>query len=559
MSKLNKYSQTVTQDDTQPAAQAMLHAIGLSEDDFKKPIVGIASTGYEGNPCNMHLNKLAQDVKKGVCSTDTVGLIFNTIGVSDGISMGTPGMRYSLPSRDIIADSMETVVQAMSYDGLITVVGCDKNMPGALMAMIRLDRPCVMLYGGTIDSGCHKGNKLDVVSAFEAWGSKVSGKIDDKEYKTIIKKACPGSGACGGMYTANTMACAIEALGMSLPYTSSIPANENSREELCMNVGKSIRILLQKDIKPSDIITKKSLENAIRVVIALGGSTNAVLHFLAIAKASKIKFDLNDFQRISDSTPYIGDLKPSGKYLMEDVHEIGGTPVILKYLLSKGLLNGNCLTVTGKTIAENLENVKDLDFTQQVIKKVENPIKESGHIRILYGNIASKGSVAKITGKEGLKFSGPAKVFNSEFDANNGIKNGQVKKGDVIVIRYEGPKGGPGMPEMLKPTSAIMGAGLGSDVALITDGRFSGGTHGFVVGHITPEAQEGGNIALIEDGDQITIDSVNNSIDLDISEDELMQRKSRWIEPKLKANFGVLYKYAKTVSSASDGCVTDEI
>ena len=559
MSKLNKYSQTVTQDDTQPAAQAMLHAIGLSDDDFKKPILGIASTGYEGNPCNMHLNKLAEDVKKGVCSTDTVGLIFNTIGVSDGISMGTPGMRYSLPSRDIIADSMETVVQAMSYDGLITVVGCDKNMPGALMAMIRLDRPCVMLYGGTIDSGCHEGNKLDVVSAFEAWGSKVSGKIDDKEYKTIIKKACPGSGACGGMYTANTMACAIEALGMSLPYTSSIPANENSREELCMNVGKSIRILLQKDIKPSDIITKKSLENAIRVVIALGGSTNAVLHFLAIAKASKIKFDLNDFQRISDSTPYIGDLKPSGKYLMEDVHEIGGTPVILKYLLSKGLLNGNCLTVTGKTIAENLENVKDLDFTQQVIKKVENPIKESGHIRILYGNIASKGSVAKITGKEGLKFSGPAKVFNSEFDANNGIKNGQVKKGDVIVIRYEGPKGGPGMPEMLKPTSAIMGAGLGSDVALITDGRFSGGTHGFVVGHITPEAQEGGNIALIEDGDQITIDSVNNSIDLDISEDELMQRKSRWIEPKLKANFGVLYKYAKTVSSASDGCVTDEI
>ena len=559
MSKLNKYSQTVTQDDTQPAAQAMLHAIGLSEDDFKKPIVGIASTGYEGNPCNMHLNKLAEDVKKGVCSTDTVGLIFNTIGVSDGISMGTPGMRYSLPSRDIIADSMETVVQAMSYDGLITVVGCDKNMPGALMAMIRLDRPCVMLYGGTIDSGCHKGNKLDVVSAFEAWGSKVSGKIDDKEYKTIIKKACPGSGACGGMYTANTMACAIEALGMSLPYTSSIPANENSREELCMNVGKSIRILLQKDIKPSDIITKNSLENAIRVVIALGGSTNAVLHFLAIAKASKIKFDLNDFQRISDSTPYIGDLKPSGKYLMEDVHEIGGTPVILKYLLSKGLLNGNCLTVTGKTIAENLENVKDLDFTQQVIKKVENPIKESGHISILYGNIASKGSVAKITGKEGLKFSGPAKVFDSELDANNGIKNGQVKKGDVIVIRYEGPKGGPGMPEMLKPTSAIMGAGLGSDVALITDGRFSGGTHGFVVGHITPEAQEGGNIALIEDGDKITIDSVNNSIDLDISEDELMQRKSRWIEPKLKANFGVLYKYAKTVSSASDGCVTDEI
>ena len=559
MTKINKYSQTITQDDTQPAAQAMLHAIGLTEEDFHKPIVGIASTGYEGNPCNMHLNKLAEYVKKGVYSKNLIGLIFNTIGVSDGISMGTPGMRYSLPSRDIIADSIETVVQAMSYDGLITVVGCDKNMPGALMAMIRLDRPSVMLYGGTIDSGCHKGNKLDVVSAFEAWGSKVSGKIDEKEYKSIIKKACPGSGACGGMYTANTMACAIEALGMSVPYTSSVPANENSREELCMNVGKSIRILLEKDIKPSDIITKKSLENAIRVVIALGGSTNAVLHFLAIAKASKIEFNLNDFQHISDTTPYIADLKPSGQYLMEDIHRIGGTPIVLKYLLSNGLLNGDCLTVTGKTIAENLKQVKDLDFEQKVIKQVNQPIKNSGHIRILYGNIASEGSVAKITGKEGLSFSGTAKVYNSEFDANNGIKNGEVKKGDVIVIRYQGPKGGPGMPEMLKPTAAIMGAGLGGDVALITDGRFSGGTHGFVVGHITPEAQEGGNIALINDGDQITIDSVKNTIDLDISETELKQRKSEWSEPKLKVNSGALYKYVKTVSSASKGCVTDEI
>ena len=559
MTKINKYSQTVTQDDTQPAAQAMLHAIGLTEEDFQKPMVGIASTGYEGNPCNMHLNKLAEYVKKGVYSKNVIGLIFNTIGVSDGISMGTPGMRYSLPSRDIIADSMETVVQAMSYDGLITVVGCDKNMPGALMAMIRLDRPSVMLYGGTIDSGCHKGVKLDIVSAFEAWGSKVSGKIDEKEYKSIIKKACPGAGACGGMYTANTMACAIEALGMSIPYTSSVPANEVSREKLSIKVGETIRNLLEKDIKPSDIIIKESIENAIRVVIALGGSTNAVLHFLAIAKAAKIEFNLNDFQHISDTTPYIADLKPSGQYLMEDIHRIGGTPIVLKYLLSNGLLNGDCLTVTGKTIAENLKQVKDLDFEQKVIKQVNQPIKNSGHIRILYGNIASEGSVAKITGKEGLSFSGTAKVYNSEFDANNGIKNGEVKKGDVIVIRYQGPKGGPGMPEMLKPTAAIMGAGLGGDVALITDGRFSGGTHGFVVGHITPEAQEGGNIALINDGDQITIDSVKNTIDLDISETELKQRKSEWSEPKLKVNSGALYKYAKTVSSASKGCVTDEI
>jgi len=555
---LNKYSKTVTQDDTQPAAQAMLHAIGMKESDFKNAIVGIASTGYEGNPCNMHLNDLSKHVKKGVLSNNVTGLIFNTIGVSDGISMGTPGMRYSLPSRDIIADSMETVVQAMSYDGLVTVVGCDKNMPGALMAMIRLNRPSILLYGGTIDSGCHNGKKLDVVSAFEAWGSKVSGQMDNQEYKSIIKKACPGAGACGGMYTANTMASAIEALGMSLPFNSSNPANSKLKEIESENCGKAIKNLLIKDLKPLDIINRKSLENAIRLVVALGGSTNAVLHFLAIARAAKVDFTLNDFQKISDSTPFIADLKPSGKYLMEDVHDIGGTPAVLKYLLKKGLIHGECLTVTGKTIEENLKEVSDLKLNQDVIKTIENPIKSSGHIRILYGNIAEEGSVAKITGKEGLVFKGSAIVFDSEFAANKGIGEGKVNKGDVVVIRYEGPKGGPGMPEMLKPTAAIMGAGLGKDVALITDGRFSGGTHGFVVGHITPEAQEGGNIALIENGDTITIDAIKNTIILDVEENELIKRKNKWVEPKLKVDFGSLYKYAKTVSSASKGCVTDE-
>jgi dihydroxy-acid dehydratase len=555
---LNKYSKTVTQDDTQPAAQAMLHAIGMKESDFKNAIVGIASTGYEGNPCNMHLNDLSKHVKKGVLSNNVTGLIFNTIGVSDGISMGTPGMRYSLPSRDIIADSMETVVQAMSYDGLVTVVGCDKNMPGALMAMIRLNRPSILLYGGTIDSGCHNGKKLDVVSAFEAWGSKVSGQMDNQEYKSIIKKACPGAGACGGMYTANTMASAIEALGMSLPFNSSNPANSKLKEIESENCGKAIKNLLIKDLKPLDIITRKSLENAIRLVVALGGSTNAVLHFLAIARAAKIDFTLDDFQKISDSTPFIADLKPSGKYLMEDVHDIGGTPAVLKYLLKKGLIHGECLTVTGKTLEENLKEVSDLKLDQDVIKTIENPIKSSGHIRILYGNIAEEGSVAKITGKEGLVFKGSAIVFDSEFAANKGIGEGKVNKGDVVVIRYEGPKGGPGMPEMLKPTAAIMGAGLGKDVALITDGRFSGGTHGFVVGHITPEAQNGGNIALIENGDTIIIDAIKNTIILDVEENELIKRKNKWVEPKLKVGFGSLYKYAKTVSSASKGCVTDE-
>jgi dihydroxy-acid dehydratase len=558
MKELNKYSKAVTQDPTQPAAQAMLHAIGLTKEDFKKPLIGIASTGYEGNPCNMHLNDLAKLVKKGTINKDVIGLIFNTIGVSDGISMGTPGMRFSLPSRDIIADSMETVVQAMSYDGMITVVGCDKNMPGALMAMIRVNKPSILVYGGTIDSGCHNGEKLDIVSAFEAWGSKVAGTMSESEFETIVEKACPGAGACGGMYTANTMASAIEALGMTLPFNSSNPATGDEKKKDALKAGEAIRVLLEKDIKPSDIITKKSLENAIRLVTILGGSTNAVLHFLAIARAAQISFTLEDFQRISDNTPFLADLKPSGKYLMEDVHRVGGIPAVMKYLLSKGLLHGDCLTVTGTTIAENLAEVEDLQEGQDVIMPIESPIKSSGHLRMLYGNLAPDGSVAKITGKEGLKYRGTAKVFEGEYAANDGIRKGKVKKGDVVVIRYEGPKGGPGMPEMLKPTAAIMGAGLGKDVALITDGRFSGGTHGFVVGHITPEAQEGGTISLVKDGDIITIDAESNSIILEVSEDELGLRKEKWIAPLLKVSSGVLYKYAKTVSSASLGCVTDE-
>ncbi len=555
---LNKYSKLVTQDSTQPAAQAMLHAIGLKDDDFKKPLVGIASTGYEGNPCNMHLNDLSQDIKVGINSQSIVGLVFNTIGVSDGISMGTPGMRYSLPSRDLIADSMETVVQAMSYDGLITVVGCDKNMPGALMAMIRLNRPSILVYGGTIDSGCHNGKKLDIVSAFEAWGSKVAGTMTEVDYQSIVEKACPGAGACGGMYTANTMASAIEALGMALPFNASNPALSDAKKEESVKAGEAIRLLIEKDIKPSDIITRNSLENAIRLVTILGGSTNAVLHFLAIARAANIEFTLKDFQDISDNTPFLADLKPSGKYLMEDVHAVGGIPAVLKYLLRKGLLHGDCLTVTGKTIAENLLDVADLTEGQDVIKSIENPIKATGHLRMLYGNLALEGSVAKITGKEGLNFRGKAKVFEGEYKANDGIRDGKVEKGDVVVIRYEGPKGGPGMPEMLKPTAAIIGAGLGNDVALITDGRFSGGTHGFVVGHIAPEAQEGGTIALIKDGDYIAIDAESNSITLEVAEEELKERRKNWSPPKLKVERGVLYKYARTVSSASKGCVTDE-
>ena len=556
--KLNKYSCRVTQDDSQPAAKAMLHAIGLTKEDLAKPFVGIASTGYEGNPCNMHLNDLAKKVKEGTLNENLVGLIFNTIGVSDGISMGTPGMRYSLPSRDVIADSMETVVEGMSYDGLVTVVGCDKNMPGALMAMIRVNKPSVLVYGGTIASGCHEGKKLDVVSAFEAWGQKNAGKIDDTEYQNVIEKACPGAGACGGMYTANTMASAIEALGMSLPFNSSNPALSDEKKNESVRAGEAMRLLLERDIKPRDIVTKKSLENAIRLVTVLGGSTNAVLHFLAIASTAEVEFTLDDFQRISDTTPFLADLKPSGKYLMEDVHAIGGIPAVLKYLLEEGLLHGDCLTVTGKTLAENLAEVKSLTEGQDVIKPLSNPIKATGHLRILKGNLSPTGAVAKITGKEGLTFTGTARVFNSEYEANDGIKAGKVVKGDVVVIRYEGPQGGPGMPEMLKPTAAIIGAGLGNDVALITDGRFSGGTHGFVVGHISPEAQVGGPIAFVKDGDLITIDATLNSITFNVSEVELEERKKEWKAPELKFKRGVLSKYIRTVSSASEGCVTDK-
>jgi dihydroxy-acid dehydratase len=555
--KYNKYSQAVTQDPTQPAAQAMLHAIGLTDEDFEKPLIGIASTGYEGNPCNMHLNKLATDIKLGVNKQSLVGLIFNTIGVSDGISMGTPGMRFSLPSRDIIADSIETVVQGMSYDGVVTVVGCDKNMPGALMALLRLNRPSVLVYGGTIAAGCHNDKELDVVSAFEAWGEKVAGTIDEKEYKNIIRKACPGAGACGGMYTANTMASAIEACGMALPFNASNPAVSKDKKEECKVLGKYLKNLIEKDLKPRDIVTRKSLENALRVIAVLGGSTNAVLHFLAIAKAAQIDLNIDDFQKISDNTPFLADLKPSGKYLMKDLHNVGGVPAVMKYMLELGMLHGECVTVSGKTLAENLADVPSLRADQDIIRTIDKPIKASGHIRILKGNLATGGSVAKITGKEGLIFKGPARVFDGEYKANEGIKKGKVNAGEVIVIRYEGPKGGPGMPEMLKPTAAIMGAGLGKSVALITDGRFSGGTHGFVVGHIVPEAQEGGAIALIRNGDLITIDAKKNTISVDLSSNVLKARKSKWIKPPLKFEQGVLFKYIKNVSTASEGCVTD--
>ena len=555
---LNKYSQAVTQDPTQPAAKAMLHAIGLSSEDLTKPFVGVASTGNEGNPCNMHLNDLSKKIKQSILKNNLVGLIFNTIGVSDGISMGTQGMRYSLPSRDIIADSIETVVQAMAYDALITVVGCDKNMPGALMSMLRLNRPSILVYGGTIAPGCHNDKKLDVVSAFEAWGEKVSGKIDESEFSDIIKNACPGAGACGGMYTANTMSSAIEAMGMSLPYTSSNPATSNEKIDECDIIGSAIDNLIKNDLKPLDIVSRESIINAVRLITVLGGSTNAVLHILAIAKSANIEFNIDDFQEISDSTPFLADLKPSGKFLMEDLHNVGGIPAVMKYMLENNLLNGDCMTVTGKSISENLNDVKALKKDQKIINPISNPIKKSGHIRILYGNIAYNGSVAKITGKEGLTFTGKAIVFDSEQEANDGIKNGLVEKGNVVVIRYVGPKGGPGMPEMLKPTSAIMGAGLGGDVALITDGRFSGGTHGFVVGHICPEAQEGGNIAFIVNGDTLTINAVNNTISVDISDEELDKRKSNWIKPDLKFKSGILYKYCKNVSDASHGCITDK-
>ena len=556
--ELNKYSKNVTQDPTQPAAQAMLHALGLSVEDLKKPYIGIASTGYEGNPCNMHLNDLAKSIKKGVQDTDMIGLIFHTIGVSDGISMGTSGMRYSLPSRDIIADSMETVVQAMSYDGLIPVVGCDKNMPGALMAMLRLNRPSILVYGGTIASGCYNGKKLDVVSAFEAWGEKVAGTITDEAYQGVILNACPGPGACGGMYTANTMASAIEAMGMALPYNASNPANDDLKVTDAERAGQALRLLIEKDLKPKDIVTKKSLENAFKVITVLGGSTNAVLHMLAIAHAADIPWTLEDFQKISDSTPFLADLKPSGQYLMEDLHAVGGVPAVMKFMLENNMLHGDCMTVTGKTIAENLAELPPLTPGQKVIYPLDQPIKESGHIRILFGNLAQEGAVAKITGKEGLYFQGPARVFEGEYAANDGIQQGKVQAGDVVVIRYEGPQGGPGMPEMLKPTAAIMGAGLGKSVALITDGRFSGGTHGFVVGHVAPEAQCGGTIALVQDGDLITIDAKTNTITVDVSDRELAERRAKWVAPALKITKGSMYKYAKTVSSASKGCTTDQ-
>ncbi|NLR91091.1 MULTISPECIES: dihydroxy-acid dehydratase [Flammeovirga] len=555
---LNKHSRTITQDDTQPAAQAMLYGIGLTEEDMDKPQIGIASTGYEGNTCNMHLNGLAAEVKVGVQKANMVGLVFNTIGVSDGITNGTIGMRYSLPSRDIIADSVETVTNGQFYDGLITVVGCDKNMPGAMMAMCRINRPTIMLYGGTIASGCWKKKKLNIVSAFEALGEKIAGTISDEDYKGVIKNAIPGAGACGGMYTANTMASAIEAMGMSLPYSSSNPAVSTNKKDECQKLGPAIRNLLELDLKPSDILTKASFENALAVIMALGGSTNATLHMLAIAKAADIELTLDDIQRVSDKVPFFADLKPSGKYLMEDVFAVGGIPAVMKTLLNWGLLDGSCMTVTGKTIAENLADVDPLGSEQDLMRPQDNPIKKTGHLQILYGNLATEGSVAKITGKEGEKFVGPAKVFDNEFAVIDGISNGEVEKGDVVVIRYEGPKGGPGMPEMLKPTSAIMGAGLGKEVALITDGRFSGGTHGFVVGHITPEAAVGGNIALLKDGDMITIDAVTNKIEVDLSDEELAERRAKWVAPEPKFKKGILYKYIKTVSSASEGCVTDE-
>jgi len=558
--ELNKYSKTITQDITQPAAQAMLYGIGLTDEDLKKAQVGVVSMGYDGNTCNMHLNELAKIVKQGVWDNDLVGLIFNTIGVSDGISNGTDGMRYSLVSRDIIADSIEAVCGAQYYDAVIALPGCDKNMPGSIMAMGRLNRPAIMVYGGTIAPGHYKGEDLNIVSAFEALGKKIAGQLSDEDFKGIVMNSCPGAGACGGMYTANTMASAIEALGMSLPYSSSNPALSKEKTDECLAAGKAIRHLMEKDIKPSDIMTGKAFENAVTVIMALGGSTNAVLHLIAMAKSVDVKFTQDDFQTISDKIPVLADFKPSGKYLMQDLHEHGGVPSVMKYLLQQGLLHGDCLTVTGKTVAENLAGVPDLDFEKQkIIYPVEQPIKKTGHLQILYGNLAEKGSVAKISGKEGEKFVGPARVFDGEFELIAGINSGKIQPGDVVVIRFVGPKGGPGMPEMLKPTSAIIGAGLGKSVALITDGRFSGGTHGFVVGHITPEAYEGGLIALVHDNDVIELDAVNNTITLKISDEEIIKRRTYWKQPALKATKGVLFKYAHCVKPADEGCVTDEL
>lgn len=557
MKKLNKYSQTITQDETQPAAQAMLYGIGLEEEDMEKAQVGIVSMGYEGNTCNMHLNDMAKDVKHSVVEQDLVGLIFNTIGVSDGISNGTAGMRYSLVSRDLIADSIETVVNAQWYDACIALPGCDKNMPGSLIAMGRLNRPSLMIFGGTIHSGKWKGESLNIVSAFEALGQKMAGTINDEDFKGVVKNACPGAGACGGMYTANTMASAIEALGMSLPYSSSNPALSLDKKKECYDAGKAVKLLLERDIKPRDIMTREAFENAMRVVIVLGGSTNAILHLIAIAHSVGIELTLKDFQKMNEETPVLADLKPSGKYLMEDLHNVGGIPGLMKYLLDLGMLHGDCLTVTGNTLRENLEVLPYLHPNQQVILPVTSPVKEKGHLQILFGNLASEGAVAKISGKEGDFFSGTAIVFDSEKAVTEGIQSGLVKEGNVIVIRYCGPKGGPGMPEMLKPTSALMGSGLGKHVALITDGRFSGGSHGFVVGHVAPEAFDGGTIALVENGDQITIDTRTNTITLDVDEQTLSARRNNWKQPKPNVEQGTLLKYMRCVSSASKGCVTD--
>lgn len=558
MSEINKHSKTITLDESQPASQAMLYAVGLKEEDMKKAQVGIVACGYEGNPCNMHLNGFAQEVKSSVVESGLVGLTFHTIGVSDGISNGTVGMKYSLVSRDIIADSIETVVNAQFYDAVVPIVGCDKNMPGAMIALGRLNRPGIMVYGGTIKAGKWKGEDLNIVSAFEAYGAKLRGTISDEDYKGIIQNSIPGPGACGGMYTANTLSSAIEALGMSMPYSSSNPAVSDEKKVELMKLGDAIRNLLEKDIKPRDIMTRKAFENALRMIMILGGSTNATMHMIAMARSVGVDLTLDDFQKFADTTPFISNLKPSGEWLMQDLHDIGGIPAVMKYLLEKGLLHGDCLTVTGKTLAENLADVPSLKEGQEIIRPIEDPIKPQGHIQILYGNLASEGSVAKITGKEGELFEGPARVYEDEFEAIAGIEK-EVKPGEVIVIRYSGPKGAPGMPEMLKPTSAVMGAGLGKDVALITDGRFSGGSHGFVVGHITPEAQEGGNIALVQNGDLIRIDAVTNKLDLLIPEEELEKRRAAWVKPAYRAESGVLRKYIATVKSASEGCVTDEI
>jgi len=557
--ELNKYSKTLTQDETQPGAQAMYYAIGFKDEDFKKAQVGIASMGWDGNPCNMHLNDLSTAVRESVNKSGLLGLRFYTIGVSDGISMGTDGMRYSLVSRDVIADSIETNAGAQYYDALITIPGCDKNMPGSIMAMGRLNRPGLMLYGGTIAPGHYNGQDLNLVSAFEALGQKIAGQMEEKDFKAIVRHACPGAGACGGMYTANTMASAIEAMGMSLPYSSSNPALSEDKQKECAAAGEAIKLLLERDIKPRDIMTRKAFENAITVIMVLGGSTNAVLHLIAMAKSVGVSLTQDDFQAISDKTPVLADFKPSGKYLMEDLHQYGGVPAVMKYLLKQGRLHGDCLTVTGKTVAENLADAPDLDFDQQkIIMPFEQPLKVTGHLQILYGNLAEGGSVAKISGKEGERFEGTARVFDGEHDLIKGLQTGRVHAGDVVVIRNIGPKGAPGMPEMLKPTGAIIGAGLGKSVALITDGRFSGGTHGFVVGHITPEAFEGGLIGLVEDNDIIEIDATKNTLTLKVSDEVIAQRKANWKKPALKATSGVLFKYAQCVKTAAEGCVTDE-